>query len=48
VQAYRWFVSVYRDAARRLREGDRLASFPVGSFPPGLAFVSEARGFQPD
>ena len=48
VQAYRSFVTAYREAARSLREGNRLASFPVGSFPPGLAFVTEAGDFQPD
>ena len=27
-------------AAEKLRAGDRAAPFPVGSFPPGLPFVS--------
>lgn len=44
VEAYGWFLSAYRDAARRLRQGDRHASFPEGSFPPRLPFV----GWIPD
>jgi REP element-mobilizing transposase RayT len=39
--AYAAFVSVFREAADRWREGDRKARFPVGSFPPGLPFVTE-------
>jgi REP element-mobilizing transposase RayT len=37
--AYRWFVAVYREAADKLRKGDRNAAFPAGSFPPHLPFV---------
>jgi hypothetical protein len=48
VQAYRSFVTAYREAARSLREGDLRARFPVGSFPPGLAFVSATDSSQPD
>ena len=39
VEAYHWFHAAYRDAADRLRTGDRGASFPAGSFPPSLPFV---------
>jgi hypothetical protein len=37
--AYGWFVTAYRDAADKLRNGDRNAAFPPGSFPPHLPFV---------
>jgi hypothetical protein len=37
--AYGHFVAAFREAAERLRAGDRLAAFPQGSFPPGLPFV---------
>jgi len=37
---YSWFVAAFRTAAEKLRAGDRGAPFPVGSFPPGLPFVS--------
>jgi REP element-mobilizing transposase RayT len=37
--AYRWFVAAYREAADKLRKGDRNAAFPAGSFPPHLPFV---------
>lgn len=40
-EAYATFVSAFREASERLRAGDRMARFPVGSFPPGLPFVSE-------
>jgi hypothetical protein len=39
-EAYALFVAAFREAADRLRSGDRNALFPVGSFPPGLPFVS--------
>jgi REP-associated tyrosine transposase len=39
VEAYAWFVAAFRDAAEKLRSGDRMARFPEGSFPPGLPFV---------
>jgi len=29
-----WFVSQFREASEKLRGGNRLARFPVGSFPP--------------
>ena len=38
--AYRWFVASFREAADKLRAGDRNAAFPLGSFPPALPFVS--------
>jgi hypothetical protein len=38
--AYRWFVAAFRGAAEKLRAGDRTASFPTGSFPPTLPFVT--------
>jgi REP element-mobilizing transposase RayT len=37
---YSWFVAAFRSAAEKLKQGDREASFPIGSFPPGLPFVS--------
>lgn len=37
---YATFVAAFRVAARRLKDGVRTASFPVGSFPPGLPFVT--------
>lgn len=42
--AYDWFVTAFREAARRLQSGDPNACFPAGSFPPGLPFV----GWSPD
>jgi hypothetical protein len=38
-EAYAWFVGEYRQAAEKLKAGDRLAAFPPGSFPPALPFV---------
>jgi putative transposase len=38
-EAYRWFVAAFREAAEKLRAGDRNALFPLGSFPPALPFV---------
>ena len=38
-EAYGLFLAAFRDAAELLKAGDRLAKFPVGSFPPGLPFV---------
>ena len=38
-KAYAGFVAAFREAAERLRGGDRMARFPKGSFPPGLPFV---------
>ena len=39
-EAYRAFVAAFREAAERLKAGDRSARFPIGSFPPALPFVS--------
>jgi hypothetical protein len=41
-ETYALFVAAFREASERLRSGDRTARFPVGSFPPGLPFVTEA------
>jgi hypothetical protein len=38
-RAYREFVLAYREAANRLRAGDRLIEFPPGCFPPRLPFA---------
>lgn len=38
-QIYASFVAAFREAAERLKAGDRTARFPVGSFPPSLPFV---------
>jgi REP element-mobilizing transposase RayT len=38
-EAYAIFVAAFREAADRLKAGDRQARFPLGSFPPGLPFV---------
>lgn len=37
---YAWFVAAYREAAEKLRDGNRTVSFPTGSFPPPLPFVA--------
>jgi len=39
-EAYGMFVAAFREAAEMLRDGDRGAAFPVGSFPPGMPFVT--------
>jgi hypothetical protein len=38
-EAYRLFVGAFRQAAEKLRAGDRNAAFPLGSFPPAMPFV---------
>jgi hypothetical protein len=38
-EAYCWFVAAYREAAEKLKTGDRNAAFPPGSFPLHLPFV---------
>ncbi|MFL6293763.1 MAG: hypothetical protein ACJ759_22955 [Thermoanaerobaculia bacterium] len=38
-KAYGLFLAAFREAAERLRAGDRTARFPNGCFPPGLPFV---------
>jgi REP element-mobilizing transposase RayT len=40
-QAYASFVAAFREAAEKLRAGDRMATFPTGSFPPHLPFVRD-------
>jgi hypothetical protein len=40
LNTYYAFVAAFREAAERLKAGDRNAGFPLGSFPPGLPFVS--------
>ncbi len=37
--AYAWVVAAYREAAERLRAGDRTVCFPEGTFPPGMPFI---------
>lgn len=39
MDAHRWFEAAYREAANRLRDGERDAAFPEGCFPPSLPFV---------
>jgi REP element-mobilizing transposase RayT len=39
-EAYAAFVAAFREAADLLRAGKATYRFPVGSFPPGLPFVS--------
>ena len=39
-EAYSLFLAAFREAAEKLKAGDRTARFPLGSFPPGLPFVS--------
>jgi len=38
-KAYGLFLAAFREAAERLKDGDRTAKFPNGCFPPGLPFV---------
>jgi hypothetical protein len=40
LNAYFGFVAAYRNAAEKLRAGQRDAPFPTGCFPPPLPFVS--------
>jgi REP element-mobilizing transposase RayT len=37
---YAWFVAAFREAAQKLRAGNRAVSFPAGSFPPALPFMA--------
>ena len=39
-KAYGLFLAAFREAAERLKAGDRMARFPSGCFPPGPPFVS--------
>ena len=43
-EAYSLVLSAFREAAEKLKAGDRNAVFPEGTFPPGLPFVPFARG----
>jgi hypothetical protein len=36
---YALFIAAYREAAEKLRAGNRDAHFPAGSFPPALPFM---------
>lgn len=47
VEAYRWFVGGYREAAQRLRQGRVSVGFPQGSFPPRLPFVASVPEAEP-
>ena len=38
--AYWHFVAAYREAALRLRRGDRLVRFPPGAFPPPMPYLT--------
>ena len=46
-EAYARFVAAFREASEKLRNGDRKAYFPIGSFPPGLPFVRMCPGPAP-
>jgi hypothetical protein len=39
-ETYSWFVGTFRDAAEKLRQGNRAAPFPAGCSPPALPFVA--------
>ena len=41
-EAYSRFVGAFRDAAEKLKAGDRTVAFPEGSFPPAAPFVRSA------
>jgi hypothetical protein len=41
-EAYRRVVAAYLAASALLRAGNRLVTFPEGTFPPALAFVGGA------
>ncbi len=43
-EAYRLFVTAYREAAARLRAGDLTVDFPPGCFPPAGPFVPADAG----
>ncbi len=47
-KAYAWVVAAYREAAERLRAGDRAVDFPEGTFPPGLPFTHSLSRDHPD
>jgi nitrate reductase assembly molybdenum cofactor insertion protein NarJ len=39
LSAYYAFVTAFREAAEKLRAGERGALFPAGSFPPAMPFA---------
>lgn len=39
-ESYSAFVASFREAAEKLKAGEWPVRFPLGSFPPGLAFVA--------
>ncbi|HVG06919.1 MAG TPA: transposase [Thermoanaerobaculia bacterium] len=39
-EAYSAFVAAFREAAEKLKAGEWPVRFPLGSFPPGLPFIS--------
>lgn len=43
-EAYSWFLERYREASRRLRNGEDGAFFPEGCYPPRLPFVGAGAG----
>ncbi len=45
--AYTWVVVEYLKAGERLRDGDRMVSFPEGTFPPGMPFIPFAMARPP-
>ena len=45
--AYGLFLGAFREAAERLKAGDRLARFPDGCFPPALPFVGLSAAASP-
>ncbi len=46
-EAYSWVLAAFREAADRLRDGDRDVVFPEGTHPPNLPFVPFACRGQP-
>lgn len=43
-QAFALFLTAYREAAARLRDGERHVRFPRGCFPPGLPYIPARSG----
>ena len=46
-EAYGEFVALYREAADRLRGGDREVEFPEDCFPPRLPYTPRLESFAP-
>ncbi len=38
-EAYSWVMASYREAAEKLKAGDRMAIFPEGTFPPSSSVM---------